>query len=53
MERVCVYGACKDFAGVKLPTQEKTLLGGRPALEITVSGYKFLERIDPKSFTRP
>jgi hypothetical protein len=53
VDRVCVYGAYKDFAGVKLPTTEKTSLGGRRALEVTVSGYKFLERIDPKSFGRP
>jgi hypothetical protein len=53
VNKVYSYSGFKEFDGAKLPTKELLSLNGKKWQEITVKDYKFLAKIDPKSFARP
>jgi hypothetical protein len=47
------YGGYKDFEGIKRATKVETKHNGEKASEVEVTEFKVLDRVDPKTFSKP
>ena len=47
------YGGYKDFDGIKRPTKVETKHNGEKVVEAEVTEFKLLDKVDPKTFTKP
>ena len=53
VDKSYLYGAFKDFDGVKLPTKQTVLINGKKFTEFTTSDVSFPARVDAKTFAKP
>lgn len=48
-----LYGSCKEFDGVLMPTTRQELANGKKIVEWTASDYKFPQKVPDGAFSKP